>query len=74
MSEDNTYDITLRSDEQQHLTIAKVTGLPGVVGKGHTREEAIAAVKEAIRWQAEAATEGHHPTVSPGETYAQDSH
>ncbi len=70
MSEGQPFNITLRWDAELHAYIAEATDLPGVTGKGSTRAEALAAVQEAIRWQAEAATEGIPPTPpqSEGET------
>ena len=67
MSESKQFDITLRWDKQQHTYIAEATDFPGVVGKGATHEEALAAVKDAIRWHAEAATEGIPPSPPKSE-------
>ena len=68
----NEYPITLRWSEEQHTYIATVDDLPGVEGKGHTRETALGAVQDAIRWWLEAATEGTRP--SPTQTEAAQQH
>ncbi len=73
MSEGQPFTITLRWDAELHASIAEATDLPGVTGKGRTRAEALAAVQEAIRWQAEAATEGIPPAPGQPETDAQKS-
>ena len=61
MHGDKQCAITLRWDQHQRTYVAEATDFPGVAGKGRTREEALAAVQDAIRWQAEAATEGSPP-------------
>lgn len=73
MSGDKQFDITLRWDQHQHTYVAEATDFPGVVGKGSTHEEALAAVKDAIRWHAEAATEGRPSTPSQSEREAHRS-
>jgi predicted RNase H-like HicB family nuclease len=61
MSEGKAYDITLRWNAEQWAYLATVDELPGVEGTGRTREEALAAVQDAIRWRLESATEGTRP-------------
>ena len=73
MRRDKQLGITLRWDQHQHAYVAEATDFPGVVGKGSTHEEALAAVKDAIRWHAEAATEERPSTPSPSEWEEQPS-
>ena len=54
MSESTPGAITWRWVKQHHIYLAATTHLRGVMGQGQTIEEALAAVQEAIRTQAEA--------------------
>ena len=74
MHESQQYNITLHWDEQQHTYIAEADDLPGVTGKGNTRENAIAAVEDAIRWWLESATEGTQPSQAQEGPKDQPSH
>ncbi len=67
MNEGKQYHLTLRWSEDQHSYIATVDELPGVAGKGTTRELAIAAAQDAIRWRLESATEGTRPPPAENE-------
>ncbi len=64
MSEGKQYTITLRWNEEQHSYTAQADDIPGVIGKGKTREDALVALQDAIRWWLEAATEGTAPASS----------
>jgi predicted RNase H-like HicB family nuclease len=67
MAEGKQYRISLWWSEEQHAYIAQADDLPGVTGKGDTKEHAVAAVEDAIRWRLEASTEGTHPPApEPG--------
>ncbi|HLW03421.1 MAG TPA: type II toxin-antitoxin system HicB family antitoxin [Ktedonobacterales bacterium] len=67
MQEGKQYNISLRWDEKEHTYIASADDLPGVTGKGNTREHALAAVQDAIRWWLESGSEGTRRTESPAE-------
>ena len=67
MHQGKQYNITLRWNEEQRTYRATVDDLPGVEGIGGTREEALAAVQNAIRWRLEAATEGTRPPATQQE-------
>jgi predicted RNase H-like HicB family nuclease len=58
MAKGKEYQITLRWSEEEHAYIAQADDLPGVTGKGDTKEHALAAVQDAIRWWLDAPTEG----------------
>lgn len=64
MSEGKKYSITLGWNEEQQSYIAQADDIPGVIGKGKTREAALVALQDAIRWWLEAATEGTVPASS----------
>ena len=65
MHEGQQYNISLRWDEKEHTYIASADDLPGVIGKGNTRENALAAVQDALRWRMESASEGTRPPETP---------
>jgi predicted RNase H-like HicB family nuclease len=65
MSKSKKYNITLGWNEEQHIYIAQADDIPGVIGKGKTREDALVALQDAIRWWLETATEGTVPPSSP---------
>ncbi len=67
MHEGKQYNITLRWDEQEHIYIASADDIPGVTGKGNTREHALAAMQDALRWWVESASEGTRPPETPAE-------
>ena len=52
--------VVIRPGEDGHW-IAECLSLPGCVTQGHTRDEAIANAKEAIRGYIAALEEGHLP-------------
>ena len=65
MSKGKKYNITLGWNEEQQTYIAQADDIPGVSGKGKTREDALVALQDAIRWWLEAATEGTVPPSQP---------
>lgn len=65
MSESKKYTITLGWNEEEQTYIAQADDIPGVIGKGKTRDDALVALQDAIRWWLEAATEGTAPPSSP---------
>ena len=68
MADGKQFAISIWWSEEQHVYIAQADDLPGVMGKGDTKEDALAAVQDAIRWRLEAQTEGTRPdTPSEGQ-------
>ena len=65
MAEGKQYAISLWWSEEEHTYIAQADDLPGVTGKGDTKEHALAAVQDAIRWRLEAPTEGTRASAPP---------
>lgn len=61
MHEGTQYNITMRWDEQEHMYIASADDIPGVNGKGNTREHALTALQDALRWWMESGSEGTRP-------------
>ncbi len=61
MAEGKQYRVTLWWSDEEQTYIAQADDLPGVIGKGNTKENALAAVEDAIRWRLEAPTEGTYP-------------
>jgi predicted RNase H-like HicB family nuclease len=60
----NTYTIVLRWSEPEQVYRAEVPALPGCEGSGHSDAEALASVRETIRWWQERSGEGSSSPVS----------
>lgn len=61
----NKYEIIIYWDNEDELYIAEVPELPGCMAHGHSEEEALLNIKEAIQLWIDSAKEAGDPIPKP---------